>query len=290
MPSDNNFSKSFKDTLKRLNMIDEDDNDDDRMTNIISNNSQNMAKYVPPNDNITAVSSSNANHDDEYDEVDDDEDDNVNVNRSMNQPISLNQRPVQQQSQLSLNNGRRGRNGDFDEDEIRRAIEESIQDYEQVMTTNSKIAKEQAKLLFEASKNGMVHEIPEVLYSNEYLIEEIFRTFEKVQENDMNSSIIAKQNKEYEDSIINDTYGQQQDQLNIDYDETEDDEILQDILKSSEAGQIPLDSSLSIVNIINNHTEQQTEPDYSSSEQQEQQPIVLSRAEIAAKRLAALSK
>lgn len=327
MPSDNNFSKSFKDTLKRLNMLDDNDDNDDNynMTDIVSNNSQNMAKYsstyVPPNDDIattsnatTRTSSIYANNDDNDNDndnyVDNDVDDSGRmIQQSITQQPQRTQQSQQSQYQIqsSSNNGRRQRNGDFDEDEIRRAIEASIQDYENVMTKNSNIAKEQAKLMFEASKKGITHEIPETLYNNEHLIEEIFRTFEKMQENEVNTSIIAKQNEEYDESEFIDTYNQQQIQYSIGYDkeeddesetidthdqqqvqysigyDEEDDEILHDILEKSKADRIILNSSLPIVNAINQQTNQE-------QQQQSYQPIILTREELAAKRLAALTK
>ena len=269
------FSKSFRDTLKRLNMIDNIDDNinndiDDNIDNIITTNNNSMLRYAQSSNATYTPSTSNSMtsghigyenvEDDDDDDVEDDDDDNYGTrNNPIQPPVNINI-PTQRPQQPRQSNNR-GRQGEFDEDEIRRAIEASIQDYDQVMTNNSKLAKEQAKLMFEASKNGLVHEIPEELYYNEHLIEEIFRTLEKMQETEAQATIITEQNDEFENAIIADV-------------------IARSIISTREAPPVeaqpvevpPVEVPPVEIPII-----------------REEAKRVLSRAELAAKRLAALS-
>jgi hypothetical protein len=285
------FSKSFKDTLKRLNMIDDDDDienasDSSDIRNIISSNSANMSKYVnsyvPPPENPTSSTgnprNANGNYNgDEYSDSDvsndiDNDDDNDHSSSSTMRHIPMPRIPLQppqsqHRQQMNSQSNRSGsssnaRRGEFDEDEVRRAIQVSIQDYEQKMTVNSNIAKEQARLMFEASKIGMNHEIPEELYNNEHIIEEIFRTFNNLQSSAEISAMVEEQDNEYEKSLYEDELAKV---LAAHIEEPESEPEIE----------IPIPHPVSAVT---------TEP------VPEAEVRVLSRAEIAAKRLAALSK
>jgi hypothetical protein len=188
------YSGSFLNTLKRINMIQNADA-------AVPNNGFDATHHI--DEQISDASSSVASAPEAI-VINTDDTNTVNTQPQIARTQSVVPQPQQASSSnsnySSANRNNTNTNSDgFNQDEINRVLEMSRLEYNEIMEKNENIAKTHAIMYIEAEKNGHEYEIPEDLDENTIMF--IHNHIEKLREIDIRNQELRAQEIEFQKAI-----------------------------------------------------------------------------------------